>query len=398
MTGPNWLMRLVRALGLGVLVVAVWPSAAGAATWSIQPTSGPTGATDSYLGGVSCTSARSCIAVGGYETASGAYTLAEHWNGTKWYVQHTPNPSGVKNSNLEAVSCTSARSCVAVGSYANAGDTVGFTLVESWNGTSWSIQHSPNPLGAKVSFLAGVSCTSAQNCVAVGNSGNATSTIGHTLAERWNGTRWSLQHTPNPTGAEDSTLGAVSCTSARSCTAVGLSGTPTSYTGYTLAERWNGTNWSIQTTPNPPSGTDEQHYLNGVSCISARSCTAVGQYETASGTVSLVERWNGTSWSAVHSPDPAGADYAELGAVSCTSAQSCIAIGVTDIGKNPDHGFAERWNGTSWTVQHTPAPKGAAYSDLNAVSCSTEQGCTAVGTFGRSISEHAPIRTLAERY
>ena len=49
---------------------------------------------------------------------------------------------------------------------------------------------------------------------------------------------WSIQHTPNPTGASDSTLNGGSCTSASACTAVGQSGNGT--TGVTLAERWNG--------------------------------------------------------------------------------------------------------------------------------------------------------------
>ncbi len=68
---------------------------------------------------------RACIAVGNWSTGYGGdlpeYTLAEHWDGFRWTVQTTPNPSGSSLSELDAVSCTSPRACVAVG--------------QSWNGT-----------------------------------------------------------------------------------------------------------------------------------------------------------------------------------------------------------------------------------------------------------------------
>jgi hypothetical protein len=44
-----------------------------------------------------------------------------------------------------------------------------------------------------------------------------------TLAERWNGRRWSIERTPNPAGAKASELEAVSCAPATTCTAVGHS-------------------------------------------------------------------------------------------------------------------------------------------------------------------------------
>jgi hypothetical protein len=48
-------------------------------------------------------------------------------------------------------------------------------------------------------------------------------------------------------------LDGVSCTSRASCTAVGYSDTAPPITT-SLAERWNGTKWVIQATPNPPGG------------------------------------------------------------------------------------------------------------------------------------------------
>jgi hypothetical protein len=49
----------------------------------------------------------------------------------------------------------------------------------------------------------------------------------------------------------------------------------------TLAERWNGSGWEIQPTPNPAGATDLN--LAGVSCPTRRACTAVGTYFTGTG-------------------------------------------------------------------------------------------------------------------
>src|SRR5262249_58067665 len=85
------------------------------------------------------------------------------------------------------------------------------------------------------------------------------------LAERWNGSRWQLQPTPNL--SQGGGLNGVSCTSASACTGVGSSGAGP------LAERWNGTRWSVQATPNPPHGNG---FLSGVACTSPAMCLAAG--------------------------------------------------------------------------------------------------------------------------
>jgi hypothetical protein len=112
---------------------------------------------------------------------------------------------------------------------------------------------------------------------------------------------WSVVPSPNPSAADVSLQG-VSCLSATNCTAVGVSATGA--TSQTLVESWNGTAWSIVASPNPSGNPDSS--LNGVSCLSATNCTAVGATGNGSqGT--LVESWNGTAWSIVASPTPSGA-------------------------------------------------------------------------------------------
>src|SRR5947209_447039 len=106
-----------------------------------------------------------------------------------WALQSVP-----VNGVLEAVSCTAASSCMAVGYSPGGYNNFPNTLAVRWDGTAWSVVPTASP--DNQDFLYGITCTAANACTAVGTS------YGHPLAERWNGSAWSLQKTPLPTGAD----------------------------------------------------------------------------------------------------------------------------------------------------------------------------------------------------
>src|SRR6266567_4135311 len=357
-------------------------------TWSLQPTPSPAGG--GALNSVSCTSPSACTAVGG--RADGT-TLAERWNGTRWSIQPTRNPSQ-GGATLSGVSCMSASACTAVGG-SNAFTPNARTLAERWNGTSWSIQPPANSARAG-GVLASVACPTSSGCTAVGASNAGT------LAEGWNGTGWSIQPTPTPAGAQSAFLNSVSCTSSSACTAAGAyansSGTP-----QTLAEHWDGASWHRQATPNQgPS------FLIGLACASAAACTAVGYSNTNQSPAVLVERSAGTTWRTQAAPNPPGAASSFLNSVSCTSRSACVTVGFTTTRSRTVATLAELWNGRTWHIQRTPSPApGGARNGvrwriqatpnpagggfLNSVSCAARSACTAVGNSGNG-------RTLAERW
>jgi hypothetical protein len=309
-------------------------------SWVIQPTPNPAGGTNNRFNAVSCPTTAVCTAVGRtYNAGNGQYSLVERWNGTSWVLQSAPRPTGSILTEFFGVSCATATSCIAVGEYRNASNTY-LTLAERWNGTSWTIKSTPNPAGATFPTLQAVSCTSATACTAVGTYTNASGTD-VTLAERWNGTTWVIQPTPNHAGATGSYLQGVSCTSATACTATG---------GYfnsagtllTLAERWNGSTWTIQSTPNRTGATE--NYLYAVSCTSATACTATGSDQNSSNiTVTLVEQWNGTAWVIKPSPNPVGAAVSALYSVSCSAAAVCTATGESRTSTGVFKTLAERY-------------------------------------------------------
>lgn len=323
-------------------------------------------------------------------------SAAERWNGTKWHIQRVPRPG------LDAVSCTARNACTAVGEYFNKRDE-GFTLAERWNGSKWHIQHTPNPANAN-SGLFGVSCTSRNACTAVGAYDHTPGGSPEaTLAERWNGSKWHIQHTPNlATNNFGSILSGVSCSSQSACIAVGRHDPKTGgRKGFLLAERWNGSKWSLQHIPNPSRTSDFYATgLNAVSCPSTSSCTAVGNYITSvpGEFLALAEHWNGSKWSRQHIPNPT-TDGNDLFGVSCRFKSACTVVGdyynnITYYDTQKPLPLAERWNGTKWYIQHVPRPTHRKGVGLNAVSCTFKSNCTAVGSYLNFNS--GAVSTLAE--
>jgi hypothetical protein len=102
------------------------------------------------------------------------------------------------------------------------------------------------------------------------------------------GASWLEQNTPTPPGAMTWEFTAVSCTSPSICMAVGDS---SGSTNQLLAENRTKTGWHLRTIPEPAPGSA----LLSIWCTFSFSCTAVGSAPTASGSVPLVERWNGSS-------------------------------------------------------------------------------------------------------
>jgi hypothetical protein len=136
---------------------------------------------------------------------------------------------------------------------------------------------------------------------------------------------WHMQAVPLPHASPGGILAAVSCTSPRACTATGAN---FSNTSPTLAERWNGTRWRVQPTPNPPNFTtsSEEPELNAVSCTSGTACTATGKYAPGGNGAYFLEAWNGDSWRLVPAPLPAGFAAGALNGMSCVLAR-CTAVG-----------------------------------------------------------------------
>jgi hypothetical protein len=363
-------------------------SAGAAAAWSAVTSPLPAGGSSGELSGVSCTSPANCLAVGAF-TGGSRKTLAVRWNGAKWSVIASPNPTGAISSQLSAISCRTTGSCFAVGTWQT--KTATKTLVERWNGRALAIVASPNSSEGNSSALSTVSCPSETTCFAAGTLRNASGPR-KTLIERWNGMIWSIVAHPKLSGGHRN-LNGVSCASPASCFAVGthsvtgggdLSCEPEldCFAG-TLTEQWVGTHWVLVSSPNGKFAL--QSTLAGVSCVSTKSCIAVG---TASpeglwGKM-LTERWNGNEWSTVAGANPAGILGSSLYGVSCSSSTNCFAAGSYLSSGDRDRTLVEHYSGTTWSIAY----RANVPASLSAISCSNANSCVAVG--GTSIQRLGP--------
>jgi hypothetical protein len=218
--------------------------------------------------------------------------------------------------------------------------------------------------------LAAAAALSATNIWAVGFSraDTATTTPHRTLIEQYNGTTWSVVASPDVSSTSDDQLLHVSATSATDVWAVGLS-TSNSGVSSNLIEHWNGTAWSIVASPN---ASTSKNVLYSVAGLSATNAYAVGDYADAAGRLhTSVLKWNGTAWTAVTSPTVGAGVFDDiLFSVSAASPTNIWAAGAvyspTSNGA-PSDTLVEHWDGTSWNVVPSPDGVNGRFNELNAV-------------------------------
>lgn len=258
-----------------------------------------------------------------------------------WHLFSSPQPSGASSYALNAVSAGSSVDVWAVGDWVSASTGNRQTLVQHWNGTTWSIVASPNAPAVTYNVLASVASLSSSNVWAVGASRASTDS---TLIEHYNSTSWSIVSSPNLSGSND--LYGVAANSASDIWAVGINTNTPSVT-QPLIEHYNGTTRSVASTPTVSSSFAE---LDGVAATSSQAWAA-GDYTDTSGVYhTLVEHYDGTSWSVAPSLD-VGTTGSTLGTVTAVSPTNVWAAGFTqDVNGNSTGGLVEHWNGTSWSV------------------------------------------------
>jgi photosystem II stability/assembly factor-like uncharacterized protein len=276
------------------------------------------------LEGISCPTADACYAVGDAGTV-----IASVDGGQTWSPQRTGSAA-----HLRAISCPSAASCIAIGDS-------GTVLTTADAGATWSSDTAGTNAG-----LNGVSCSDPSTCVAVGDGGTILRTTD-------GGTSWSGQSS----GTTEPLLG-VSCPTTTGCVAVGRSAK--------VATTSDGSTWSIQTLGN----TFSPQRLWSVSCANSSTCTAAGDAGQAWRTDD-----GGITWTA---QSPAPGRTPQYRGTSCSIPTACVVVGEQEKEKPDVAGiYATTDGGSNWSRQ-------ASHSTnlLRAVSCSSATTCLAVGMRG----------------
>lgn len=355
--------RIAAWVALPAAVVLAASPALAATGWTVV-TSPPTG-DNGYLLAVSADSTTNAWAVGTVNrTGADPGPLTDHWNGTAWSQATPPSYPTTDTVSLDAVSAASSTDAWAAG-FTKVG-TKGEALPATahWNGTSWSVVTPAECTtgGATVaSYLLGVADVSPTEAFTVGEcTSQATGYI-----EQWNGSAWSMATLPDPNTTNPGMTKSLSAISADSATDVWAVGeytivyTPTGirYEPYSL--HWNGSTWSVVAMP-PVPGTDGQlvYQFNAIDAISPTNVWAVGDSGDDVGvggspTATLIEHYNGTSWSVVSSP--AGGTTPYLNGVAAESSTDVWAVGYTaPSGSTGAQTLTMNWNGTAWSTVSSP--------------------------------------------
>jgi hypothetical protein len=293
-----------------------------------------------------------------------------------WTIVNSPNGS-LPDSVLNSVAVVSAKDVWAAGVSNCRNDTCSETLIEHWNGSQWSVVTSPNAKGTfnATNYLAVIS---ANDIWAVGGTSDVHSYNAQTLIEHWNGSQWSIVTSPNP-GSHQNDLNSSVAISKKDVWAVGDFGGTGSSIVKTMVLHWNGSQWS--TIQSPSAGS-----LYAVTAVSKNDIWAVGVNGSPSKT--LIEHWNGARWSVVTSPN-VGTNDNVLGAVTAVSANDIWAVGGYEGTKT----LIEHWNGARWSVVTSPNV-GPTGNFLGAVTAISASDIWAVGGYlladgnGQTLIEH----------
>src|SRR5229473_2962006 len=198
--GPSILVTHAVGISLKVspkseAISASSTSSCGA--WNIIPSPNP-GQGNNALYGVAAISTRSVWAVGTSQNngVGTPQTLIEHWNGTSWQVVSSPNPGSQYNYLNGAIAVSGSNAWV-VGTYQSSNSSSNLqTLTERWNGKKWSVVLSPSPGSWNNSFSSVARVPGTNQLWAVGITSNSDYQNNLTLIEHWDGTSWSVVSSP----------------------------------------------------------------------------------------------------------------------------------------------------------------------------------------------------------
>jgi len=361
-----------------------------ATTWTSSSIQSP-GTSANVIESVSCATSTFCIAAG-YEIGSSGYdqTLIEQstdGSGANWTAMASVDPAGTSGYNdLYGISCVSVTFCVAAGSYEPSSGSEQ-TLSEIFNGSTWATSPTVNPVGAASSVLNSVSCITSSMCAAAGywvdSNGNNNS-----LVEMYNGSAWSIESTPNPGSGGINALWGISCAGPSYCLATGEQLTTSAFQNLAIESTDGGVTWS--TTANPPveagpaGGTSSNNDFVQVACIASSDCFATGFYlDSNNQSQPLVETYNG-SWTLDTAQSTGGTGDQDFPwSVGCESLNLCFMVGGYSAAGTTQTLIEQSTDGgATWSLQTGQGSSSGSF--LYGVSCVASSFCVAAGNTSSS--------------
>lgn len=381
----------LRTLGASLLSIVVLLALVSAGTAQAAPTSASTShakswqvvsspntpATYNSLGGLAAFSANDVWAIGTaqyYPTP--ALPIVEHWNGTQW--QMVSPPASVTGTGFNAIATIPGTHDFWV--LGNNG------LAALSNGTTWKIIPTANVNSPRFFSVFALSATDAW----IVGEYSRDDMPNAALIEHWNGTEWSQVPVGYPSSSHYSFLYSITALSTTDVWAVGQYENVAMGPGYALTEHWNGQQWSFVSAPSPGPNDNE---LFSVTSIPHTNHLLAAGYQLGDREHSLIEYWDGTKWSVVSTPS-VGANDMLSGGIVALSDNNAWAVGKYTYGQGDDETLVEHWNGKTWSLVSSPNPTTVSF--LSAlVRVPHSQTLWAAGYYYDS---HFNELTLTERY
>jgi Phosphoesterase family len=325
------------------------PSAGG---WTVQRTQ-LLGTSDNSVGAIAGSSSTDVWALGDFlpdaahSNQDVTLTFAEHYNGKKWTVVRTPNTGPNFNSFYGA---TASRGWVwAVGERLNA-QYRDRALIEVWNGKTWHIADNPQPGSVRDMFFA-ASALSPSDVWFVGDQEGADGLF-ETLAEHWNGNDWTVVPTPDP-GSSGNHLYAVDAVSPDDVWAAGQQlGARAPDNG--LVEHWDGHSWSVVDLPPSVSASV---LLDGIAATADGQVWVAGEADSpAQGGRPLIESYQNGAWQTASLPASAGSIWTNLYGITVVGGTVWAVGTYVDPKTDNNNTLILRGTGGVWAVDGGPDP------------------------------------------
>jgi hypothetical protein len=266
----------------------------------------------------------------------------------------SPNASALDNTLFD-VAVLSATDAWAVGEYTVDGYAAVRTLIQHYDGTTWTTVPSPNRLTGtgrnQINSLRGVAAIGPNDVWAVGYTVSLDDPY-RTLTMHWNGAAWSIVDSPNYTfpGAYNALLD-VAAVSSNDVWAVG--GAPLGGVGGRgQLLHFDGVSWSLR--PGPPNFEFwASSTRNGVVALSATDVWAVGDYDAW--------HFDGTAWTV----PVAGAQFAsDMDAAGPAALWAAGSFTESDPYGGVSYPIAYRFTGASWQQQSAAALGPGAFTGV----------------------------------
>ncbi len=325
------------------------PSQTACASWQIVSSSNPGNVADQLADVFTVSSDNIWVAgsVADTSTSRDSRTLVEHWNGKSWTVVPSPNPSPEPDGYpdaLDRIAGSSATDIWAVG------DGLGGFL-EHWNGSAWSAVDTPIvPPSIYASWFSSVSSLSPTDAWVVGRAVSRTPSMGNgdlALTAHWDGQVWSEVPSPDLHADLNGTeLNDVVALAPDNVWAVG-STSSRSQSQLALIEHWDGSSWSVFPNPQPQGTTSftNSALFTSLTALSPDNIWAAGFYELSGIDHYLVEHWDGHAWSIAPMPTPTR----KLAII-----RQIVALSDHNIWALDNNGALLHWNGSFWSVSSFP--------------------------------------------